>query len=291
MGISSTFPRTLSMTAQSVPEFLLKALRQALKPMVRLMLAKGVGYPQFAELMKELYVGVAEREFRIDGKEQTDSRISLLTGIHRKDVKRLRAMPEEEQGVPESVSLGMRLVSAWSEPPFATRDGHQLPLPRLGRQGGEVSFDSLVASVSKDIRARAVLDEWLRLGVVSVDDADRVVLTSGAFVPSSGLEEKAFYFGHNLHDHAAAATHNVLGFGEPWLERSVHYDALPPEVIARLRAEASDGAMRLLQDLNHQAMAAEQAGPGGEDARRFTFGVYFYAEKAMPDDPDSGSGS
>lgn len=279
------------MTAQAAPEFLLKALRQALKPLVRLMLAKGVGYPQLAELMKELYVGVAEREFRIEGKEQTDSRISLLTGIHRKDVKRLRALPEDVQGVPESVSLGMRLVSAWSEPPFASRDGRPQALPRLGRQGGEASFDSLVASVSKDIRARAVLDEWLRLGVVTVDSDDRVLLKSGAFVPSSGLEEKSFYLGHNLHDHAAAATDNVLEIGEPWLERSVHYDALPPEVITRMRAQATEGAMSLLQDLNHQAMAAEQEGPGGEDARRFTFGVYFYAEKATSDDPGSGSGS
>lgn len=273
------------MTAQAAPDFLVKALRQALKPLVRLMLAKGVGYPQLAELMKELFVAVAEREFRIDGKEQTDSRLSLLTGIHRKDIKRLRALPDDADTVPDSISLGMRLVSAWNEPPFASAPGQPRPLARLARLGGEVSFDHLVASVSKDIRARAVLDEWLRLGIVTLDAEDRVVLSSGAFVPSRGLEEKAYYLGHNLHDHAAAATHNVLGSGEPWLERSVHYDALPDDVVAHLRRHAADSGMHLLQDLNHQAMAAEQQLQGNEsNLRRFTFGVYFYAEPLADDD-------
>lgn len=272
------------MTAQAAPDFLVKALRQALRPLVRLMLAKGVGYPQLAELMKELFVAVAEKEFRIAGKEQTDSRLSLLTGIHRKDIKRLRALPDSPDSVPDTVSLGMRLVSAWNEPPFATAQGRPRPLARLARLGGETSFDHLVASVSKDIRARAVLDEWLRLGVVTIDDDDRVVLKSGAFVPSGGLEEKAYYLGHNLHDHAAAATHNVLGGGQPWLERSVHYDALPPPVIDQLRQRAADGGMRLLQDLNHQAMGAEQQLRGDEqDLRRFTFGVYFFAEPVADD--------
>lgn len=278
------------MTAQAAPDFLVKALRQALKPLVRLMLAKGVGYPQLAELMKELFVAVAEREFRIDGKEQTDSRLSLLTGIHRKDIKRLRALPDDDDIVPDTISLGMRLVSAWNEPPFASEPGRPRPLARLARLGGEMSFDHLVASVSKDIRARAVLDEWLRLGIVSIDGEDRVVLSSGAFVPSRGLEEKAYYLGHNLHDHAAAATHNVLGDSEPWLERSVHYDALPEDVIVRLRQQAAESGMHLLQELNHRAMAAEQQLRGDErNLRRFTFGVYFYAEPVADDELPRGT--
>lgn len=278
------------MTAQAAPDFLVKALRQALKPLVRLMLAKGVGYPQLAELMKELFVSVAEREFHIDGKEQTDSRLSLLTGIHRKDIKRLRTLPDDADSVPDTISLGMRLVSAWNEPPFASAPGQPRPLARLARLGGDVSFDHLVASVSKDIRARAVLDEWLRLGIVSIDGDDRVVLSSGAFVPSRGLEEKAYYLGHNLHDHAAAATHNVLGNGEPWLERSVHYDALPQDVVDRLRRHAAEGGMHLLQDLNHRAMTAEQQLRGDENnLRRFTFGIYFYAEPVADDDAPGGT--
>ena len=58
-----------------------------------------------------------------------------------------------------------------------------MPLPRLASQGGGASFESLAARVSKDIRSRPMLDELLRLGVVYLDDRDRVVLNVEAFVP------------------------------------------------------------------------------------------------------------
>ena len=35
------------------------------------------------KLLRELFVNVAEHDFALEGKEQTDSRVSLLTGIHR----------------------------------------------------------------------------------------------------------------------------------------------------------------------------------------------------------------
>ncbi|MBV5344757.1 MAG: hypothetical protein JZU63_04105, partial [Rhodoferax sp.] len=83
-------------------------------------------------------------------------------------------------------------------------------MPRQGNLLGEASFDRLVASESTDIRARAVLDEWLRLGIVELDADDNVRLISDAFVPKKGFEEKAYFLGRNLHDHIAASVHNLL---------------------------------------------------------------------------------
>ena len=77
-------------------------------------------------------------------------------------------------------------------------------LQRSSPPAGEPGFEDLVASISTDIRPRAVLDEWQRLGVVEVDDAGLVRLVVGAFVPARGFDEKAHYFGRNLHDHLAA---------------------------------------------------------------------------------------
>lgn len=264
---------------EPIPDTLLKALKRALRPLVRLALAKGVGFPRLAELLRELYVDVAARDFPVPGKAQTDSRLSLLTGIHRKDIKRLRALPSDDERLPEAVSLGMRLVNAWHATPFADADGQPRPLPRLASQGGDLSFDGLVASVSKDIRARAVLDEWLRLGVVAVDDAQNVCLASDAFVPHQGFAEKAFYFGHNLHDHAAAAASNLTGDRPPFLERSVHYAAVPPALVEALRKDAESGGMRLLKTLNRKVLQAD-ATDADPAAQRFTCGVYFYAEPA-----------
>jgi Family of unknown function (DUF6502) len=261
---------------------------------VKLMLAKGIAYPQLIELFKGLYIDLAVRDFAMTGKEQTDSRISLLTGIHRKDVKRLRALPPDDERVPDSVSLGMRLINAWQLPPFADEEGVPKRLARLARHGGDLSFESLVTSLSKDIRSRSVLDEWTRLGIATLDADDCVNLMTDAFVPHQGFAEKAFYFGHNLHDHAAAAASNLLGEKSPYLERSVQYNRLPASVVQGLAQDAESSGMRLLKSLNRKAQTAGLAAQAegappveAERSKRFTFGIYFYSEEVPTVPPEN----
>ena len=256
---------------------LLAAVRALLRPLVRLLMARGVTCPMLANLLKEVYVDVANREFAGDGRAPSDSRITLLTGVHRKDVRRLRAAPPAgAEGMPETVALGAQIVAAWTSR-FRDGKGRPRPLPRLQSQGGADSFEALVAGVSTDIRARAVLDAWLRLGVAELDDQDRVVLRSAAFVPSRGFAEKAFYFGHNVGDHLAAAAHNVLGGKPPFLERSVHYDSLDPASVEKLAALAEKSGMDALRAVNREAMQAEARDKKSEAAKqRITFGVYFF---------------
>lgn len=275
------------MQPPTLPPSMLSALRRVVRPLVRLMLRKGVTYTVFTDLLKEVFVDVAHREFRLDDKAPSDSRISLLTGVHRKDVRRLRAESDASpEALPENITLGAQLVTTWTRcRPFCNETGQALPLPRLSSVGGDCSFDALVAKVSTDIRGRVVLDEWLRLGVVRVDEQDCVHLEAQAFVPQKGFDEKAAYFGHNLHDHASAAVHNLSGEGQPFFERSVHYDALTPASVDILRdAVASDG-MQMLLDFSRRAADLESADvPVPERRQRITIGLYFYTE---PTDPDS----
>ena len=204
------------------PAALVKALRHVLRPLVKLMLSRGVTYPFLTELLKQVFVEVAERHFKLDSKPLTDSRASHITGVHRKDVRRLRRGLPGAEPDNATASLGAQIVATWNGlPNYSDAAGQPKPLARNISDGEGVSFEALVAGISKDIRSRAVLDEWLRLGVAYLDANNRVCLNAGAFVPEKGLEEKAFFFGHNLHDHAAAATHNVLGGKPPFLERSV----------------------------------------------------------------------
>ena len=268
------------------PPSLVRALRKVLRPVVRVMLSQGITYPYLAELLKNLFVDVAESEFRLDHKPPTDSRISLMTGVHRKDVSRLRTeLQLATEVVPDVISLGAELVAVWlGTPRYLHEDGSPLPLARFASEGGAQSFESLVAGVNSDIRSRVVLDEWLRLGVVHIDTANRVCLNAEAFVPSEGFDEKAYYFGHNLHDHAAAAASNLLGGKPPFLERSVQYDALSEASIAVLAKQSRDAAMKALLAVNKNALSLEQADASGSTPRhRMTFGVYFYAEPVAAD--------
>ncbi|MFY9328978.1 MAG: DUF6502 family protein [Georgfuchsia sp.] len=260
---------------------LVSALRSVLRPLVRLMLSSGITYPFIAELLKGLFVSVARKEFRLDNKEPTDSRVSLLTGVHRKDVRRLRETdPDSDVVIPSSISFGAQLVASWvGEPRYLDNEGQPLPLPRGATGSKEASFEGLVASHSTDLRARVVLDEWLRLGIVSLDERGRVVLNTEAFVPAEGLEEKLYFFSHNLHDHAAVATENLLGDREPRLERSVFYDALSPASIDELELQAQQLGTKMLKSLSRSAALLEERDANSlTEPQRFTCGLYFYSE-------------
>jgi Family of unknown function (DUF6502) len=262
---------------------LVQALRRALRPLVRVMLAQGITFAYAAELLKSLMVEVADQNFRLDGKPPTDSRVSLLSGVHRKDVNRLRSAHTTDSAdtkMPSIVSLGAQLVAQWlGNPQYQDAQGQPKPLPRYISEAGVESFEGLVMGVNSDIRSRVVLDEWIRLGVVQLDDERRVCLNTQAFVPAKGFDEKAFYFGHNLHDHAAAAAHNLLGQAPPFMERSVHYSGLSAQTIELLAAQSKELGMQALLAVNKTAMERENVDATSAKAgQRMTFGVYFYAE-------------
>jgi Family of unknown function (DUF6502) len=279
-------------------EIVIRAVHGILRPLVKFMLSQGLTYTILTDLLKSIYVEVALNEFKLERKRQTDSRISLLTGVHRKDVKRLSELLEENVPAQENVTLGAQLVAKWvGQAPYMDKRGRPIPLTRGVKDGGEKSFEALVASVSKDIRSRAILDEWLRLGVVHIDNNDRIRLNVEAFVPKQGFAEKAYYFKHNLHDHIAASVHNMLEAGPPFVERSVHYDTLTKASAAELASLGEALGMQALQTVNRRALALEKKDAKHPDAnQRINFGIYFYHTKqndshSEPTDGDAKSPS
>lgn len=274
--------------SQVPPEALLSALKKLLRPLIKLLLVNGVTYPFLINVLKTIYVDVARKEFQLNGKPQTDSRISLLSGVHRKDVKRLAEENEQENTEPPNVSLGAKLVALWtSHPQYLDENKHHIPLPRQASDGGEKSFEGLVSSVSKDIRSRVILDEWLRIGMVHIDDEDRVCLNTDAFIPENGYEEKAFYFGQNLHDHIAAGSHNLLGQKPPFMERSVTYEKLSEESVAELAALSKELGMQTLIEINKRAEILQtRDAQKGQANQRINFGVYYFSTDKTGEEND-----
>lgn len=266
------------------PLSLVMALKRLLRPLVRLLLSFSVQYPYLAGLLKLTYVEVATREFPLDDRPQTDSRISLLTGIHRQDVKRLRGEMMADASPPPVVSLGAQLVSRWlGETTYLDAKGRPKPLPRQAARGGDASFERLVQTVNKDIRPRVVLDEWLRLGVAELDKQDRVVLRTEAFVPAHGVEEKLFYFGKVIHDHLAASGHNLTAGQPPMLDRCVYFDQLTERSAEQLADYARTLAGEAMQALNRKALELQQLDAVKPEATsRINFGMYFYRANEAP---------
>lgn len=86
-------------------------LARLLRPLVRLCIRSGMTFPALAQLLRELFVNVAEHDFALDGKPQTDSRVSLLTGIHRKEVARLRGAGAPVNEVPATLSRTSAIIA------------------------------------------------------------------------------------------------------------------------------------------------------------------------------------
>jgi hypothetical protein len=270
--------------SKDASESLPAAVRRILRPLVRLLIARSIPFPFAANLLRGIYVDVAVKQFPVSGRRQSDSRVTLLTGVHRKDVKRLRQQPHPAHGASRTVSLGSQLIARWTAlPAYRDERGNPLPLPRLAAAGSAPSFEALVRSINTDIRPRVVLDEWLRLGLVHLDEQDRVRLNVQAFIPPEGSAEMAYFFGRNLHDHMAAAVHNMLGEPGPLFDRSVNYNNLSPESVAELIELASRRAMDVLQELNARALRLQERDSGRPGAsNRFNFGLYLFSEDQRP---------
>lgn len=269
------------------PSHLLTATRRILRPLVRLLIRNGITFPVVSDLLRGLYVDVAASDMLVDPRSRTDSRISLMTGVHRKEIRRLRSDVSDAAHIPDIVTIGTQIVARWLA--LGGDDtGAPIPLPRTAPTGE--TFETLVASVTTDVRPRAVLDEWLSQGLVTVDGQDRVHLNTAAFIPRPGGDEQLFFFGRNLHDHVAAAAGNIAADdAAPYMDRSVHYDRLTPAMARRLEEEARAIAVQALLEINRTAIALleqEDGSPGAgrqEGTARFNFGVFVYRTDADPD--------
>jgi hypothetical protein len=250
------------------------------------MLSNNLTYTFAIDMLKVLFVEVADKDFTIDNKRQTDSRISLMSGVHRKDVKRLRELqPGVEDVMPDNISLGSQLVALWNaNPNYLNEEGIPKPLARFSAANAGESFEGLVRSLSTDIHPRAVLDEWMRLGIATIDEQNFVHLTTDMFIPQEGFEEKVFYFGHNLHDHAQAAVSNVLGKQASFLERCVHYDTLTTQSIEEIGELAKKHSMKTLREVNKIAESCSVNDKDSSQAdMRMTYGIYYYYEPMQDD--------
>lgn len=261
-----------------------RVLRGILRPLVRALIARGMTAPAFYRLTKQVYVEVADAEFGLDGERPTDSRISVLTGVHRRDVKALRSDENaSDNAVEVKVSAITSVLGRWLAS-AGTTDAEGLPrvLPRTG----EDSFDELVASVNKDVRPRTILDEMIRQNLVVMDGDGRVRLRAEAFVGPGDIDQKVYFFGENVGDHIAAATDNLLSDNPKFLERAVFYNRLTPGSVDAIEARARDGGRAMLEELNRIAHDRQEvdvaAGQGNE---RFRFGIFFY-RTTEPDELD-----
>ena len=281
---SVTNPSASPASGLPEPALAAQALTALLQPVARLMIDHGLQLPSMLELLKTALVQEAAASYALADKGSTDTRISLLTGVHRTDVKRLRTVLAEAQpGASSMMPLAASVVARWiSEPRFLNADQTPRALARTARRSnpGEPDFTTLVAEVSRDVGARAVLDELVRLGVVERREDGQVQLNkSAAFVPKNGLRESFALLAANVSDHLSSAVHNLAPQrqGPTMLEQSAFAEDLTAEQAALLQQQVRRLWAHALQQFLQTATVAWQRSQGAHGPQhRVRFGVYFH---------------
>jgi len=257
------------------------AIAHCLRPIARLCIHFGIDYRNLSEMMKVAFVTVAKEEFKVDGKSQTDSRIALLTGVHRKDVRRLLGRAPEKTNSRQQ-GLVANLIAQWlGTPELIDEKGEAKPIPRNPHADYKFSFISIASALTNDIHPRALMDECINRGIIKIDDDDMVHLIAESLIPADDLDEKAHFFGQTIHDHIAAAEHNLNGNQPPFLDRFVWHEGLTEEDVNTIAAAARKAAMAALKQVNNQAVQFKQKNhdDGKLPDYRIHFGTFFYSTR------------
>lgn len=271
-------------------EKLVAALRHLLRPVVRRLLSWDVPYPVFDEVVRSVFVEVADRDLALPHKRQTDSRISLVTGLHRKEVSRLRALPVEVPPRRLERTVTTRLVGRWmAGPPFADRRGRPRVLPYESRRASDPSFSRLVREAGFDGPPRSVLDELLRLGVVRMETDGGIDLVRDAFAPAVGIEDKLEMLGSDPGEVFSTIAHNIESPRQPWLHRKVVYDNVGSDALPSLRERTRDIGEGLVREANALLAAHDRDrnadAPGGRRSR-VVVATYYFEEPLEAGTPD-----
>ena len=274
--------------SENVKGSLLTACRHLLRPLVRILLRHGVGFGEFADAVRATYLDIAKSELIPAGRPDTDARLALLTGIHVRDVHRIRTVSFSGQ---EDVALDQitRILQGWCQNPIYLGP-YGVPL-EIQFSGKGLSFEKLVAECTEgEADAELVLDELMRTGAVKVTSDRFVRLLSRTYLPAPldplGLER----LGKVVHYFVDTVDFNLQkkkqGAGR--FERyAITNEGLSPEHFAALDALVRQKGQEFLEILDnwmgkHEITGGHQLPEG--HAIRTGIGVFHFIEKVSQDD-------
>jgi hypothetical protein len=260
---------------------LIMSIIRILQPLVRILLRSGISFGTFSDIAKWVYVDTASREFGLKSRKQSISRVSVLTGLSRKEVKRVSELPRpSDKEFAERYNRAVRVIAAWRrETDFS--DGRGIPLP-LSLTGEGRTFAELVRRFSGDLPFRAVMDELLNAGIVQRTDDDRIYLLSRSYVPVKDTGAQFHILGTDVGNLISTIDHNLQADpSHRFFQRKVSYDNLPREVLSDFHQLAAESAQKLLENLDEWLSARDRdTNPEAKGTSRYHAGLgIYYFEK------------
>jgi len=270
---------------ETTQQTLSAAVLTLLRPLVKILLRNGIAYGSFAELAKKTYVDVAFEEFPPEEKKQSISRVSALTGLTRKEAKRLHELQQSDTSESEQrYNRAVRVISGWvNDPEFQDAQGLPAKLPMDGVSG---SFAALVKKYSGDVTTRSMLAVLDTASSIARDDK-QVRLVQYAYVPGNDAMEKLRILGSDAAELITTIDHNLVS-DETALryQRKVSNLRVDPDVLPAFRKLSARKSQALLETLD--AWLAEHELDTDQDSQPgcyVSLGIYYYENSQNKEDP------
>lgn len=257
-----------------------KSVYQMLRPLIRVLIRHGISHSEFSGWARHVYVNEAANDPSLD-KPPSQSHIAIVTGINRKEVRKLLEAPLDADPGPAKFNRATRVVTGWlQDSEFQNRDGNPAA---LAYGTDDAPFNRLVKRYGGDVPARAVLNELLRSGTIAKKADNLFSLIEHAYVPQKSPEEMLTLFGQHSTDLLNTLDYNLdPAHHDKRLQLSVVYDNVPEEALETFRSLSSDKALALLKELDkHLSQQDRDVNPSvtGSDRYRAGLGVYLIQDR------------
>ena len=258
------------------------ACRHALKPIVRFLLRNGMTFREFSDVSRSVFVEVASTDYGIGGRPTNASRVSILTGLTRREVKRQRdLLTMAEHRVEGSENLATRILSGWyHDPDFTDANGKPLELPI---DGPVPSFNSLLDRYSGDVPPTAMLKEMKIVGAVSENADGNLRVLSRTYIPAELDNASIRQWSVALHDLGHTINHNTntKDGHAPRLERMAINPLVQADVAEAFRELVATRGQEFLEQMDNwlSANEPENSNHGSDNGKRLGVGIYFIEDE------------
>ena len=223
------------------------ASRRFLLSVARVMLRAGIGYREFSEIAKSAFVEVATNEYGLRGRKTNVSRVAVMTGLTRKEVKKVRDKLESGSELVDKRTPAGDVLHYWHvDKDFVDEAGRPKEIPY---EGDNVSITALNRKYGGDIPPGAMFTELMRGKAIEKTDKGHFRVLKRHFVP---FEPDERVLG-SLHDNLSFLASTIEFNSRPdapipgRIERFVYNDHLKPSALPRFRRIARDNVAKFCE--------------------------------------------
>lgn len=208
----------------------IECLKWLLRPVARFCLKNSILYQDIAECLKLVLLEAARDEIAARSSRVTESRMSVMTGLQRRDIGRLGSTPHQYE---RFLSLSARVIGQWASDPLFLTKAKKPRVLSAGFEGCE--FNQLVQKISRELNPATVLFDLERINAVG-REGRKVRLLFQQYTPKGDVDAVFHLLSDDLQDIIAAVSENV--FEQPEISNlhcRTEYDRIRTEALPEIR--------------------------------------------------------